>query len=73
MRVAVLVPLLIVVSGCAVFEHQPVRAWEMDYMARADMAADPDPLRAGYRRHTQFSKEAATGGASADAGGCGCN
>lgn len=68
-----LLAVVAVLSGCSVLQHEPVQPWQMDLMARGDMAAEPNPLRAGYRRHTQFSKEASTGGASADAGGCGCN
>lgn len=59
-------------GGCALNVEQ-VRPWEMDRLARSEMALEVDPLMAGYRRHAQFSKEAATGGASVSGGGCGCN
>lgn len=63
----------LLLAGCAALQPQPVQPWEMEHLARSDMAPEIDPLMSGYRRHTQFSKEAATGGASANAGGCGCN
>lgn len=62
--------LLAVASGCST---QRVEAWERDYLARPEMAWDPDGLTAGMRSHTYFSKEASTGGATVGGGGCGCN
>lgn len=59
-------------GGCALSPER-VEPWEMDTLARGDMALEVDPLSAGYRRHIQFSKEATTGGASESGGGCGCN
>lgn len=56
-------------GGCALNVEQ-LRPWEMDRLARSEMAPEVDPLMAGYRRHGQFSKEAATGGASVSGGGC---
>jgi hypothetical protein len=58
-------------SGCAVIE--PVQPWQRGDLARAEMAFEPDPLQAAYRRHVEFSKEAASGGATLGGGGCGCN
>jgi len=57
-------------GGCAT---QAVQPWQRGVLAQSEMAWDPDPLLADYRRHVQFSKEAATGGASLGGGGCGCN
>jgi hypothetical protein len=58
-------------SGCAVIE--PVQPWQRGDLARAEMAFEPDPLQAAYRRHVEFSKEAASGGATLGGCGCGCN
>jgi len=57
-------------SGCAMRE---VKAWERGVLAEKEMAWEPDPMLASYRRHVEFSKEAATGGPSLGGGGCGCN
>jgi hypothetical protein len=58
-------------SACAMIE--PVQPWQRGDLARAEMAFEPDPLQAAYRRHVEFSKEAASGGATLGGGGCGCN
>lgn len=55
-------------AGCAT-----VQPWQRGDLARAEMAFEPDPVLSAYRRHTEFSKEAASGGASLGGGGCGCN
>ncbi|ROH91083.1 DUF4266 domain-containing protein [Stagnimonas aquatica] len=57
-------------SACSL---QPVQPWQRGHLARPEMAWEPDPLLAAYRRHVQFSKEAATGGPVLGGGGCGCN
>ncbi len=61
---------LVLLAGCSM---QPVQPWERGDLARPEMAFEPDPLQAGYRRHVEFSKEAATGGPTLGGGGCGCN
>ncbi len=55
-------------SACAT-----VQPWQRGDLARAEMAFEPDPVLSSYRRHTEFSKEAASGGATLGGGGCGCN
>lgn len=70
MRCALLL-LALGASGCAVIE--PVQPWQRGDLARAEMAFEPDPLQAAYRRHVEFSKEAASGGTTLGGGGCGCN
>ena len=57
-------------SGCTL---KPVKAWERGDLARPDMAFEPDPMLSSYRRHIEFSKEAASGGPALSGGGCGCN
>lgn len=70
MRLLPILMVLMMLSGCAV---EPVAAWERDYLARPEMAWDPDALSSSYRAHVHFSKEASNGGATAGGGGCGCN
>lgn len=65
---ALLLPSSAVLAGCATVEP-----WQRESLARPDMAWEPDPLLAAYRRHVEFSKEAASGGATLAGGGCGCN
>jgi hypothetical protein len=60
-------------SGCAMLEVEPVKPWEKGHLARPEMALEAEPLLGNYRRHVQFSKEAASGEVSASGGGCGCN
>ncbi|MFP5307339.1 MAG: DUF4266 domain-containing protein [Gammaproteobacteria bacterium] len=50
-----------------------VQPWQRGDLARAEMAFEPDPVLSAYRRHVEFSKEAASGGATLAGGGCGCN
>ncbi|MBI58913.1 DUF4266 domain-containing protein [Spongiibacter tropicus] len=57
-------------AGCAT---EPVEAWQRGYLARPEMAWDPDPLSSGLRSQIYYSKEASKGGASVGGGGCGCN
>lgn len=61
----------VLLSACASIE--PVQPWQRGDLARPEMAFEPDPLQAAYRRHVDFSKEAASGGATLSGGGCGCN
>ena len=70
MRLVLILLSLSALAACAV---EPVEAWERDYLARPEMAWDPDALGSSYRNHVHFSKEASNGGASAGGGGCGCN
>lgn len=67
--VVVLTSLLL--GACVSLE--PVQPWQRGDLARPEMAFEPDPLQASYRRHVDFSKEAASGGATLGGGGCGCN
>ena len=60
----------IIMSGCASVGVQP---WERDLMAKREMQPITHPLVAGVDDHIYFSKEASTGGKSANGGGCGCN
>lgn len=55
-------------SACAT-----VQPWQRGDLARAEMAFEPDPVLSSYRRQTEFSKEASSGGPTLGGGGCGCN
>jgi hypothetical protein len=61
----------LILGACVTIE--PVQPWQRGDLARPEMAFEPDPLQAAYRRHVDFSKEAASGGATLSGGGCGCN
>lgn len=65
--------LLLVLSGAMLISCTEVRAWERGYLARDEMAWDPDALESALNDHIFFSKEASSGGNSAAGGGCGCN
>ena len=70
-RVLILTGLL--ASGLLLSSCTPVRAWERGYLAKREMAWEPDGLGAALDQHVFFSKEASSGGSSAAGGGCGCN
>ncbi|MBD2858878.1 DUF4266 domain-containing protein [Spongiibacter sp. KMU-158] len=57
-------------QACGITEVKP---WERGYLARPEMAWDPDAQTAAQRSHVYFSKETSNGGATAGGGGCGCN
>jgi len=61
---------LTLLGGCA---HIGVKPWQRDILARNVMSPDSEGNIGGYHDHIYFSKEGATGGRSADGGGCGCN
>ncbi len=52
-----------------------VKPWERSDLARPDMAASEQALTESLEDHTDFSKEAASGGRSfgGGGGGCGCH
>ena len=50
-----------------------VKRWERGDLARNEMAWDPDPLASTLDSHIYFAKEASSGGAASEGGGCGCN
>jgi hypothetical protein len=51
----------------------PVAPYQRGYLARPDMAMQPDPGTATALDKLYSAKEAAHGGASVGGGGCGCN
>lgn len=57
-----------ILGGCA-----NVQPWERGYLAKPEMAFDPNPASATQMQHTYASKEAASGGYGVGGGGCGCN
>lgn len=68
MKKAVALSLLLLAGACA-----QVAPYQRAYLARDDMALDPDPGFARAIEKTYSAKEAAQGGASVGGGGCGCN
>ena len=64
---------LLTISACLLSSCTEVRAWERGYLARDEMAWEPDALEGALNEHIFFSKEASSGGNSAAGGGCGCN
>lgn len=60
--------LALMMAACA-----PVQPWERGRLAQPHMALQPDSLLAAMDEHVYSSKEAASGGAGAAGGGCGCN
>ncbi len=73
MRIDRLLLLLLCACTLAACASAPVQAWERGRLARWDMRFDPDPLKAGLKDHTRFSKEGSSGRIGAAGGGCGCN
>ncbi len=65
--------LLLAVAVLLLASCADVRPWERGYLARDEMAWDPDVLESALNDHIFFSKEASSGGNSAAGGGCGCN
>lgn len=72
-RKALYVSVLIALSqlgGCASLGVQP---WELDLLAKDEMALGAEGIDLGLDDHIYFSKEATSGGRSFAGGGCGCN
>jgi hypothetical protein len=55
-------------AGCTT-----VAPYQRGYLARPDMAFEPNAGLAKALEKTYSAKEAASGGASVGGGGCGCN
>ena len=55
-------------SGC-----ETVEPWERGTLAKREMQFDADVIEGRLRGQVYTSKEAASGGAGAAGGGCGCN
>jgi hypothetical protein len=54
-------------AGCAAVEP-----WERGRLAKPHMALEPTPTQRALREHTYLSREAASGAAAGEGGGCGC-
>ena len=52
---------------------ETVQPWERGTLAREEMQWQPDATESRLRGQVYTSKEAASGGAGAAGGGCGCN
>lgn len=53
--------------------NDSVKPWERGYLAKPEMAWQPDSLQSDFLNHAYTSKEAASGGDKTAGGGCGCN
>jgi len=65
--------LLLSICSLMLISCAEVKAWERGYLAREEMAWDPNSLESSLNDHIFFSKEASSGGNSTAGGGCGCN
>ncbi|PHR57779.1 MAG: hypothetical protein COA47_11425 [Robiginitomaculum sp.] len=59
-----------ILAGCSSLGVKP---WERDLLAKRTMRPVTHRMIASIDIHTNYSKEASTGGQSASGGGCGCN
>lgn len=50
-----------------------VKPWQKEFLAKPNMAFDPDPLEAKSKQHVFTSREGSFGGYGIGGGGCGCN
>ena len=66
-RAALVLASAILLSACTT-----VAPWERGNLAKPQMAAEPHPAQRAVLEHIYRSREASTGGASAQGGGCGC-
>lgn len=69
-RLLGLAALASLLGGCAAPNVPP---WQRGGLADYTMRADRDPLATAIAEHTQFSREAASGGRRVGGSGCGCN
>lgn len=64
-------------SGCTTLGDalsiDEVKPWERDVLARDEMQLVNDTMDSAVDDHLYFSREASTGGAGVQGGGCGCN
>lgn len=63
----------LVLAALCVCACTTVAPYQRGYLAREDMAIDPNPGFAKAIEKTFAAKEGASGGASVGGGGCGCN
>ena len=66
------VTLIFILGGC-VISCAPVAPWQRGNLAKPQMALEPYPLQNALQTHLYNSREASSGGGSAEGGGCGCN
>jgi len=68
MRILTGLCLAALLCGC-----ETVQPWERGLLAKQEMQWSADVMEGRLRDQVYASKEAATGGAGAAGGGCGCN
>ena len=59
---------VLALAGCTTVEP-----WQRGDLAKPHMALNPHPVQRAMRDHAYTSREAASGGGSAEGVGCGCN
>ena len=64
---------MLLLIGGLITACTPVQPWQRGYLAKPEMAWQPDVLESALNKHIFFSKEASSGGSGAAGGGCGCN
>ena len=73
MRTVLLRGLILALIASGLQACASVEPWERGNLAKGHMALDPDPTLSAMRAHAYTSREAASGGGSAQGGGCGCS
>jgi len=70
LSIMILAFLSLFLAGCI----QDVKSWEKGKLAKETMKKEAgNDLRAAFKEHVYFSKEATKGGTGVSGGGCGCN
>ena len=69
-RLAALVLATALISGCSSMGVEP---WDRDILAEDEMQLTTDAIEAATEGHSNFSKEASSGGRGFGGGGCGGN
>jgi len=73
MRIRQISFVLVLLSLLSACNSSPVRPWQRGTLAKPQMQLPQTQLIGVLEDHVYFSKEAASGGYGAAAGGCGCN
>ena len=67
------ISLLAILQLAACSTLETVAPFDRGYLAEEGMQWDEGPRNAKLKGHVYTSKEASSGGAGSDGGGCGCN
>lgn len=69
-RLGICTLIVVGLSGCS---NLGVKPYQRDLLAEEDMQLNAHQIDQEFDDHIYFSKEASSGGRSANGGGCGCN